>query len=56
MWEYIYAEVRDEDYKDVIKVLNSYGVSGWEFTGHIQDTGYSTQYLMKRSIGGNRTH
>lgn len=51
MWEYSYVEVKDEYYGDIIHFLNAAGFEGWEFTGHTEDTGHSTKYLMKRPVG-----
>jgi hypothetical protein len=47
-WEYKYAKVKDEELEKTVPILNALGKDGWEFTGHTEDTGYATIYLMKR--------
>jgi len=47
-WEYAVVYVPNEELPRMLELLNVAGVTGWEFTGYTVDTGYGTQYLMKR--------
>ena len=50
MWEYNFVKIPDEEYPNHIEHLNNAGKEGWEFTGHVNDTGYGVEYLMKRKV------
>lgn len=50
-WEYSYVYIGDElreNQRAILNELNMAGEEGWEFTGHIEDTGRGTNHLMKR--------
>lgn len=49
-WEYSKIYIKDEDYGEELDGLNEAGAEGWEFTGHVADTGFGMVYFMKREI------
>ena len=49
-WEYKHVVVPDSDYDNTLEPLNKAGEEGWEFTGRVEDTGFSNNYLMKREV------
>lgn len=51
-WEYDFVIVMDTDNVQTLVLLDQKGAEGWEFTGHVSDTGYGMSYLMKRKIQG----
>jgi len=50
MYEYIFVVVDDRNHSNIINQLNEAGRDNWEFTGYTVDTGFSTDFLMKRSL------
>lgn len=49
-WEYTLVYVSDENADKTLVFLDEHGEMGWEFTGHVADTGYGKRYYMKRDL------
>lgn len=49
-WEYNIVYVSDEDSVNVLADLDVAGNDSWEFTGHVEDTGFGKEYYMKRKV------